>query len=122
MAATSFTQMADRVSQLLGARYRVSGDLATKAARVRRQLPRKVNGALETLISAEQMAHHPKLSAQIDTHAVAEAYDLALKHLNSVGKWDRRKGTALGIAASIAFSLLVVGVGLVAVLRWRGFL
>jgi hypothetical protein len=122
MAAASITQMTERVSQLLGTRYNVSGDLATKAARVRRQLPHKVQNALEVLTSAEQMAHHPKLAAQIDTEAVAEAYDVALKHLNSVGRWDRRKGTALGIAASIAFSLLVVGAGLLAVLHWRGYL
>ena len=122
MAAASITQMAERVSQLLGTRYRVSGDLATKAARARRQLPRKVTDALEVLISAEQMAHHPKMAAQIDTEAVAAAYDVAVKHLNRVGRWDRRKGAALGIAASIAFSLLVVGAGVVAVLHWRGFL
>ena len=122
MASAGITQMADRVSQLLGTRYRVSGDLATQTARVRRQLPAKVLYALETLASAQQMSHHPRLAAQIDTEAVAEAYDTALKHLNRVGLWDRRKGAALGIAASIAFSLLVVGVGLVAVLRWRGFI
>ncbi len=122
MAAASITQMAERVSQLLGTRYRVSGDLAARASRARRQLPRKVNDALAVLISANRMAHHPGLAAQIDTEAVATAYDTALKHLNRVGRWERRRGTALGIAASIAFSLLVVGVGLVAVLRWRGFL
>jgi hypothetical protein len=122
MATTSITQMAERVSQLLGTRYRVSGDLPARIAKVRRQVPARVYGALETLSSAELMAHNPKLAAQIDTEAVAEAYDLALKHLNSVGRWDRRKGTALGIAASIAFSLIVVAVGLVAVLRWRGYI
>lgn len=122
MAATSITQMAERVSQLLGTRYRVSGDLPARIGKVRRQVPSRVYAALETLSSAELMAHNPKLAAQIDTEAVAEAYDVAVKHLSRVGRWERRKGAALGIAASIAFSLLVVGVGLVVVLRWRGFL
>jgi hypothetical protein len=122
MVATSITQMTDRVSQLLGSRYRVSGDLAARTARVRRLVPAKVHAALETLVAAEGMAQNPKLAAQIDAGAVAEAYDVALKHLARVGRWERRKGTALGIAASIAFSLVVVAVLLVVVLNWRGFL
>lgn len=122
MAATSITQMTGRVSQLLDTRYRVSGDLATQTAKVRRTVPRKVRAALETLASAQHMAQSPRLESQIDTEAVAAAYDVALKHLNRFGRGARRKNGALNIAASIAFSLLVVGVGLVAVLHWRGYL
>ena len=122
MAAASITQMAERVSQLLGTRYRVSGDLAGRTAKVRRMMPRKVHAALEVLIAAEEMAQNPKLAPQIDMEEVASAYDRAMHYLSRLGRGERRRNMALNIAASIAFSLLVVGVGLVVVLRWRGYL
>ena len=122
MASVSTQQMVERVSALLGERYRVTGDLADKTAKLRRRLPAKVRDALETLMSAAHMAQNPRLAPQIDDAAVAAAYDLALRHLNGVNRKDRRRGVVVGIAGSIAFSLLTVAVLVVVVLRWRGFL
>lgn len=122
MGAVSIQQMTQRISALMGERYRVKGTLAERAARARRRLPAKVRDALETLVSAEHMAANPRLAPQIDMETVAAAYDLALKHLNGVNLADRRWGAVVGVAGSVAFSLLVVVVLLVAVLRWRGFI
>jgi hypothetical protein len=67
------------------------------------------------------MVQNPRLLPQVDIEAVAQAYDLCLKHLNGMDAADRRRGLAVGIAGSIAFSLLVVAALLALVLRWRGF-
>jgi hypothetical protein len=122
MVAVSIQQMAERISTLLGQKYRVSGDLAARSARVRRRVPARVREALEVLTSAAFMAQNPRLAPQIDMEAVAEAYDLAMKHLNAAERTGRRRTLAIGMAASVAFSLLVVAVLLVVVLHWRGYL
>ena len=68
------------------------------------------------------MAQNAKLLMQIDNAAVAEAYDICLRHLGGVDAADRRRGVIVGVAASIAFSVLAVTVLLGVVLYWRGFI
>ncbi len=122
MVAVSIQQMADRVAALLGEKYRVTGDLTARADKARRRMPARVHAAIIRLAVAADMARNPRLLPQVDMGAVAGAYDLALKHLRDVDAKDRRKGLVVGVAGSIAFSILVVAVLLVVVLRWRGFL
>ncbi len=123
MSKTTIQQMADRVSDLLALRLNVSGP--TLEARVKRAgntLPRPVRDAAEALVQATEMAQSPKLLMQIDPEAVAIAYDICVKHLNTVNQSERRRGLALDIAARIAFALLTVAVLVIGVLRWRGFI
>lgn len=123
MSAVTIQQMADRVSELMEQRLRAGGvGLAEKLRKRGRVLPRKVHEAAVLLSQAALMAPNPKLLRQIDEEKVAEAYDICVRHLGGVDAGAARRGAALGIAASVAFSLLVVGLGLLAVLRWRGFL
>ena len=121
MSAVTIQQMADRVSGLLEQKLRVGGrDLATKVRKAGRRLPKQVRIAAEALVQATEMAKSARLMHRIDDALVAEAYDICLRHLGAVDLADRRKGALVGIAASIAFSLLAV-VGLVlAVVWWRG--
>lgn len=123
MSAVTIQQMADRVAGLMEQKLRVSGKgLAAKVRRAGRRLPKQVRVAAEALVQATEMAKSARLMHQIDEELVAEAYDICLKHLGGVDPADRRKGVATGVAASIAFSLIVV-VGLVLlVMQWRGFL
>ena len=122
MSAVTIQQMADRVSALLEERLRLKGgDLSDKLRRAGRRLPRKVRDAGEALVAATQMAQVPKLLMQIDDGAVAIAYDICLRHLNTLNPAAARRGMLLNMLASIGFSLLVV-VGLVIlVLYLRGF-
>lgn len=123
MSKVSIQQMADRVSALLEERLKASGP--TLEARIKRagsKLPRPVRDAAEALVQATQMAQSPKLLMQIDYEAVAIAYDICLRHLNGVNRAERRRGMVLDAGARIAFALLVVGVIVVGVLRWRGFI
>ena len=85
-------------------------------------LPRRVRTAAQVLQTGAVMAQNPKLWAQVDQQSVAQAYDTCVRHLNGVDGGDRRIGAVVGVAASVAFSVLVVGVLLLVVLHWRGFI
>ncbi len=123
MTGVPIQQMADRVAGLMEQRLRVRGQgLGEKLRKGGRLLPRRVRAAAEVLHTGAVMAQNPKLWAQVDQQAVAQAYDTCVRHLNGVDGGDRRKGAVLGIAASVAFSVLAVAALLFAVLRWRGFI
>ena len=123
MSAVTIQQMADRVAGLMEQKLRVGGKgLAVKVRKAGRRLPRNVRIAAEALVQANDMAKSARLMHQIDEELVAEAYDICVRHLGRVDLADRRKGVAVGIAASVAFSLLVVA-GLVGVVVWwRGLI
>ncbi|MES2432498.1 MAG: hypothetical protein V4586_01560 [Pseudomonadota bacterium] len=123
MTGVPIQQMADRVAGLMEQRLRMRGQgLGEKLRKGGRLLPRRVRAAAEVLQTGAVMAQNPKLWAQVDQQAVAQAYDTCVRHLNGVDGGDRRKGAVLGVAASVAFSVLAVAALLFAVLRWRGFI
>ena len=123
MTGVPIQQMADRVAALMEQRLRVRGTgLGEKLRKGGRLLPRRVRAAAEILQTGAVMAQNPKLWAQVDQQAVAQAYDTCVRHLNGVDGSDRRKGALVGVAASAAFSLLVVAALLLVVLHWRGFI
>ncbi|MBK6467642.1 MAG: hypothetical protein IPL38_10810 [Rhodobacter sp.] len=123
MSAVTITQMADRVSALIEERLGVRGrSLEVKVRKAGRRLPRRVREAAGNLATAGEMAKNPKLLVRIDVGAVAEAYDVCLKHLGGVNRGERRKGLVLGMAASAAFSVLAVVVLVIGFLYWRGML
>jgi hypothetical protein len=114
--------MAARVDQLLEERLRLKGGtLEDKLRRAGRRLPRPVRDAGAALATAVTMMQSPKLMRQVDDETVAVAYDICVRHLTKVNASDARKGLILNMAASIAFSLLVVAVLLIGFLYWRGF-
>lgn len=109
MSRTTITQMADRVSALFQERLKVAGTLEAQVARARKRLPKPVFAAGEALAEAVKLSSNPKFLPRIDEEAVAIAYDTLVRHLNGIGRSERRKGMVLDIAARIAFALLVVG-------------
>ena len=122
MSLATVQQMADRVDQLLEERLRLKGGtLEDKLRRAGRRLPRPVRDAGAALATAVTMMQSPKLMRQVDDETVAVAYDICVRHLTKVNASDARKGLILNMAASIAFSLLVVAVLLIGFLYWRGF-
>ena len=123
MSLATVKQMADRVDQLLEERLHLKGGtLDSKLRRAGRRLPRPVRDAGAALATAVMMMQSPKLMRQVDDATVAVAYDICVRHLTSVSPSAGRNGLILSIAASIAFSLLVVAVLLAGVLYWRGFI
>ncbi len=123
MGVVTVQQMADRVSELLGERLRVKGDtLEARLRKAGRRLPRKVRDAGAVLVQATQMIRNPKLMHLVDDETVATAYDTCLRHLNTVNPNEAMKTLLVGIAAHIAFSLLVVAVLVIVTLYWRGLI
>lgn len=115
--------MADRVAGLMEERLSIAGNgLEEKLRKGGRRLPHTIRAAAQTVADAAVMAQNPKLLMRMDQEAVAKSYDTAVRYLTRLGAKDRRVGAMLDFGASVAFSLLVVGGLLLAVLRWRGFL
>lgn len=123
MSAVTIRQMADRVEGLLSERLGARGrDFDAKLRHSGRKLPRRVRAAAKSLARASEMARNPKLQAQLDEGDVARDYDICLRHLSplvSGGAGFRLLGS---FAASVAFSLLAVGAGLVGWMLWRGYI
>lgn len=123
MSVVTVQQMADRVSALLGEKLRVRGDtLDARLRKAGRRLPRRVRQAGAVLVQATQMVRNPKLMHLVDDAVVAAAYDTCLRHLNTVNPNKARMDLLVGIAAHIAFSLLVVAILVIVTLYWRGLI
>ena len=123
MGAGTIQQMANRVASLMDERLGVGGtDLTAKLKKGGRLLPHKVRAAAGKLAKAADMAKNPKLLMQIDENELAEAYDLCVRHLGGIDRKERRIGALVGVLASVALGILVLAVGVVLVLRWRGFI
>lgn len=122
MSAVTITQMADRVSSLMEERLGARGrDLDEKVRRAGRRLPRRVRLAARSLADAALMAQNPKLLIRVDEADVAAQYDICLRHLGPLNRAERRKGYLMNLAASVAFSVLMVGVAVLAFLVWRDY-
>ena len=73
------------------------------------------------IVAAQKLAANPKLARRLDAPALKAAYDGLSAHLGAIDVADRRKGKLLSLAGSIAFNLLVVIVGFLVWLWWRGY-
>lgn len=110
------------VKELLKSHAEVSGDLAAALGKARRHLPRRIYKQGLRLAEALPLLEHPKLRQTQDEKSLKKAALEVKNHLKAIDRADRRKGRILDILGSIAFSVLVVFVLLLTVLRWRGFI
>lgn len=122
MGAAAIHAMTDRIAQLMEERLGLRGKgLADKLRRGGRLVPRQVRAAAAVLAQAQAMADSPRLSMQIDEGQVAAAYDTCLRHLSALPPASGWGDYALASLRSAAFAVLVVGIGLIAYLVWRGY-
>jgi hypothetical protein len=123
MSAISIQQMADRIASLMQDRLGARGTgLEAKLASCGRVLPRKVRHAAKAVAEAAAMAQNPKLLLQIDHATLAQNYDICLRHLMALKPYSGFWSGTLAVATSIAVSLLVLALLLIALLRWRGLI
>lgn len=121
--SASVQQMADRIAALMAERFgQRAASLDEALARTGRRLPRAIRAEAEILAQAAARANIPHLRVQIDPARTALAYDRCLAHLRREGRGARRLAYLLQVLASIAFGLIVLGGGVIAVLVWRGLL
>lgn len=123
MSAITIQQMADRVAGLMEDRLHVRGKgLDEKLRRGGRRLPRRVRRAARELATAAEMAHNPRLLAQINQERVAEVYDICLRYLSPLGASARRRSMLAAILAQVGFAVVVVAGLAFVVMKVRGAL
>ncbi len=123
MAGQTVQQMAEEVAALLHQRLGLRGaGLGAKLRSGGRLLPRRVRVAAQQLQAAAELAEHPKLALRVDHKAATAAHRICVQHLGGIDHKYQRTSRRVGLAGSIAFSLLVVAGLFGAVLVWRGFL
>ena len=122
MSAVTIQQMTERVSALMEERLAVRGaTLADKLRKGGRLMPRRVRAAAGRLAKAGSYAQNPKLLLQVDEGEVSKDYDICVRHLTAINAGAGLRRMLGSIVTSIAFGLLVIGIAVVAVLKWRGF-
>lgn len=120
--AASLDQDIEEIRMLLKEREHASGDLAAALKRARRRLPRRIYMQGMKIADALPALEHPKLRQTVDEKPLRGAAREVKAHLKEIDIADRRKGFWLGILGNIAFSILVVLILLIVVLRWRGLI
>ena len=107
------------LAEKLGARR---GNLARRATKAGRGLPKWVRRDLEFLSNCGHIAGHPQLAATVEPKMIARAVERSERHLNGIDVKERRIKLALGITAGLIVNLLIFFGLVLAVLRWRGLI
>lgn len=116
-------QKTSALQHLLEERLGVRGrDLPQALRRAGRRLPRHIRRKAGVVQRSAHLAGHPKVARQISRDEVTRAYAQVTAHLRGIDPAERRKTRLLRLAAAIAFNLIVVSVGFIAYLWWRGYL
>lgn len=116
------TQRARLLQRLLQEKLGVQGkSLGHALRRAGRRLPRAMRRQAAVLQRAEAMAAHPRLARQVDRRDVDAAYRALSAHLKAIDVAAARRDRLLSLAAAIAFNILVIAVGFVVWLWWRGY-
>ena len=114
-------QMIDAVVSGLRAKLGVRGkDLTTALNRARHRLPRRIYQQGLTLVAAEPLAGHPRLSLTLDQKALESAAEEINAHLAEIDLAERRKDWWLGALGAMSFNLILTVILVIAFLRWRG--
>ena len=109
-------------TRLGGVRRGEAVSLDTMIRRRGGALPRKLLKKARILRDAEAVTMAPKIARQTDFSAAAQAHADLVAYLKPFGRLTRVQQKATNFAASVVFGLLVLGIAIVWVLVWRGYL
>jgi|SRR6056297_2711926 len=116
-----FRQRRDALVDLLEARMGVRGKtLRKRLARAGRRLPRGVRRDGQRIVQAERLMDHPRLARLVDPVKMNAAFDGLSAHLKRLDRAEARRTALLSWLAVVIFNLAVLGLLVLAVLRWRG--
>lgn len=122
MSRTTVEHHIQEIETLLAKQLGLRGrDLGQQLARAGRRLPRAQRARVQELEAARQLLLSPKMAHRVDPEQIGKAHGELRRWLKSLSPLDRFLGGVLGISASVAFGLLVLTGGVIAVLVWRGF-
>ncbi|WP_299284648.1 hypothetical protein [uncultured Tateyamaria sp.] len=112
---------ATRVQSALRAAFGVKAkSLDVALRRTGRRLPKRLHAEARRIVDAQALGGQPKLTRQIDGGALDTAETRIVTFLGGIDRADRRKGFWLGIAAAMAFNILLIAAGLVVWMVWTG--
>jgi hypothetical protein len=119
----TYQDKADQLCGLLEEKLGIRGKgLEHKVKNAGRLLPRHVQRKAGVVAEALMMQGSPKMARLVNEAQVNTAFRDCETYLTSVNAWDRKMGKVVGVAASIAFSMIVVAALIVTVLVWRGLI
>lgn len=119
-------RLADEVAALMasrlgGARRGTSPDLAAMLRRRGAALPRRLRAQAVHLAEVDRLAASPRIARQIDLKAATRGHAALVKHLRPLGALSRWQDRFGGFAAAVALGLVVLGIAVIWVLVWRGY-
>ncbi|MFV0410029.1 MAG: hypothetical protein ACK5LJ_10155 [Paracoccus sp. (in: a-proteobacteria)] len=109
-------------TRLGGVRRGEAVDLDGMIRRRGAALPRKLRRQAAVLRDAELVTNMPKIARQTDFSGAAQAHADLVAYLKPFGRVTRMQERATNFAASVVFGLLMLGILVIWVLVWRGFL
>ncbi len=89
-------------------RVRDAGSLEDVATRAGRKLPKRYRSDVQTLIEAERMSDHPKLSLRLDHKAIARSERRLNAYLGKQNPAAERRGEILDLVAGISFVFVTI--------------
>lgn len=117
----SIQARAARVQDALAAAFGVRAKSLDKALRrTGRRLPKRLHAEARKIVAAQAFGGHPRLMRQVDGAALSSAEDRIVAFLSGIDRADRRKGLWLGIAAAVAFNILLVFTAVIVWMWWTG--
>ncbi|WP_162497420.1 hypothetical protein [Roseovarius dicentrarchi] len=119
----TFQQDIDAVQTKLRIRLGARGKtLSRSLRRAGRALPKPARQAGRRLVQMQAMVAHPRLRRLVTRAEVDGALADLSAPLNLINVKERRKDRLLSMTASVVFGLMVLGAGIIALMRWRGLL
>ncbi|WP_411837330.1 hypothetical protein [Paracoccus sp. ME4] len=106
--------MADEIADLIAARFGGArrGERPDLALMLRRRggaLPARLRRRAARLAEAQRLSRQPRVARQLPLDRLSRDHAALSAHLRPLGGAARLQGRAVGIAASVAFALLMVG-------------
>ncbi len=123
LESESITKKSARILALLRKKFRIRArSLSIALAKAGPRLPPRIHRKAQLLVEAQRYAANPKLSVTLNENEISEAFREVQMFLLGIDQKDQRIGAILSLLGAIVFNLMMTGVLLVLVLRWRGYL
>lgn len=111
------------LSEMMRKRMGIHGETLSKQVhRAGRRLPRRLRGPAARFAESAALAGHPTLSRQLSQDRLTSDARALQKHLSTQSRRERWASFWRNTMGVIVFNLLVVAIGLITILSWRGFI
>ncbi|MEO0915736.1 MAG: hypothetical protein AAFY31_01960 [Pseudomonadota bacterium] len=96
--------------------------MADVAERAGRKLPKHLHAEVQTILEAEALADHPKLSHQLNWKRIKTADRKIRQFLNKQDPKAERRAEVLDRLAGIVFILFTASLGVFFLALWQGYI